>query len=74
VARGENAGRTLHHIAVVRRIKEFNSDAADGRLLHLSGADFPLNGAGSTSVRLIVFQVDRKTKRVLAVAERTINR
>ena len=37
VARGENAGRTLHHIAVVRVMKEFAADVADGRQLKLPG-------------------------------------
>ena len=31
VARGENAGRTLHHVAVVRAMKQFGAEAADGR-------------------------------------------
>lgn len=36
---GENAGRTLHHVAVVRVIKEFGTEVADGRLLKLPGGD-----------------------------------
>ena len=35
VARGENAGRTLHHVSVVRVLKEFDSKDADGRALSL---------------------------------------
>ena len=34
---GENAGRTLHHTAVVRVMKDFGADAADGRELKLAG-------------------------------------
>jgi hypothetical protein len=74
VARGENAGRTLHHVAVVRTLREFDSKAVDGRPLQfpypgLSGAAEP---AGP--LRLVVFLADRKTGHVLAVAEQTIDR
>jgi hypothetical protein len=61
VDRGENAGRTLHHVAVVRTMKDFGSKATDGRLLRLSG--FTPSGAGKTEgpLRLVVFLADRKT-------------
>lgn len=73
VARGENAGRTLHHVAVVRVMKDFGSKATDGRPLRLSG--ITSYGAGKTEgpVRLVVFLTDRKTGHVLAVAEQALS-
>jgi hypothetical protein len=74
VARGENAGRTLHHVAVVRVMKDFGSSPADGRPLRLSGGALAHGKDASGPVRLVVFVVDRKTGHVTAVAEQTINR
>jgi hypothetical protein len=74
VAHGENAGRTLHHVAVVRVMKDFGSSAADGRPLRLSGGALAHGKDASGPVRLVVFAVDRKTGHVVAVAEQTINR
>jgi hypothetical protein len=72
VARGENAGRTLHHVAVARAIKEFSSSAADGRVLQLSGGGLAHN-QGAAHARLVAFLVEKKTGRVTAVAELTLN-
>ena len=69
VSRGENAGRTLHHVAVVRAIKEFDGGALDGRALHIS---IPVDMQGP--IRLVVLLSDRKTGHVLAVAEETLRR
>ena len=74
VAHGENAGRTLHHVAVARVMKDFGSSAADGRPLRLSGGPRAHGKDASGPVRLVVFAVDRKTGHVVAVAEQTINR
>lgn len=73
VVRGENAGRTLRHVAVVRTMKDFGSKATDGRPLRLSG--FTASGAGKTEgpLRLVVFLADRKTGHVLAIAEQTLS-
>ena len=72
VGRGENAGRTLHHVAVVRVLKELDSNALRGALVTLSGAS--LSKVNSSSpVRLVVFLADRNTGRVSAVAEQTLN-
>jgi hypothetical protein len=70
VLRGENKGRTLHHVAVVRILKEFGSNAADGRSLRLSGSI--LSGADKTPLRLVVFLVDRKNGHVTAATEQTL--
>jgi hypothetical protein len=74
VAHGENAGRTLHHVAVVRVMKDFGSSAADGHPLKLSGGGLGHGKDASGPVRLVVFEVDRKTGHVTAVAEQAINR
>jgi hypothetical protein len=70
---GENSGRILHHVAVVRTIKEFNASAADGRALRLSSGSLAKEAA-STPIRLIVFLVDKKSGHVTAVAEQNLSR
>jgi hypothetical protein len=72
VARGENAGRTLHHVAVVRVLKDFGSGAADGRPLQLSGANLLNAEKDGEPLRLVVFLVDPINGHVVAVAERTL--
>jgi hypothetical protein len=74
VARGENAGRTLHHVAVVRVMKDFGSAIADGKQLRLSGGGLSRGNEASGPARLVVFLVDRKTGHVAAAAEQTMNR
>jgi hypothetical protein len=70
VARGENAGRTLHHVAVVRVLQQLKRNATT--------QDFSLpvdaGGGSSGSLRLVVFAVDAHTGKVIAAAERAINR
>jgi len=71
VARGENAGRTLHHVAVVRVLKNMGTGAADGRPLTLK------LGGGSDAgkaMRLVVFVADSHTGKVQAVAEAPVAR
>lgn len=72
VLRGENAGRMLHHIAVVRVMKDFGDKVADDRPMTLPGGPFALKNETDSPVRLVVFEVDHKTGHVLAVAERTL--
>jgi hypothetical protein len=69
VMRGENAGRTLHHVAVVRAIKSFDGNAMDGRGLKLGAKNLP-----DGPVRLVVFVVDGRTRYVVGAAERTLAR
>jgi hypothetical protein len=71
VMRGENAGRTLHHVAVVRSIKELAANAADGRVLRLSAGSLARD---AVQVRIIAFLINKKTGHVIAVAEQTLNR
>jgi hypothetical protein len=72
VSGGENSGRTLHHVAVVRAVKEFGSNAADGRPLRLSGGNLLRAEKDGELLRLVVFLVNRSSGHVLAVAEQTL--
>jgi hypothetical protein len=74
VARGENAGRTLHHVAVVRVLKNFGSGAADGRQLQLPGAGNIAQEKDGEPLRLVVFLVSPSSGHVLAVAQQTLGR
>ncbi len=74
VTRGENAGRTLHHVAVVRVIKEFDPEAADGRPLQLKGGGLANMKDATGPVRLVVFLADKKSGHVLGVAEAKLAR
>lgn len=71
VAHGENAGRTLHHVAVVRVIKEFGSNATDGRVLELSGNNISRAEKDGGPLRLVVFLVSHS--HVVGAAEQTLN-
>jgi len=73
ITHGENAGKTLHHVAVARTFKDFGANATDGRALRLSGGSLAHEQA-STPARLVVFVVDKKTGHVTAAAEQTLNR
>jgi hypothetical protein len=67
VSNGENAGKTLNHVAVVRALKEFNGEALDGRPLKVEAKGV------SGPVRIVVFLVERKSAHVVGVAEETLN-
>jgi hypothetical protein len=67
---GENAGRTVQHVAVVRVMQEMNKGAFDGRDLSLK---MP-NGSKPGPVRLVVFLTDRHSGRVTGAAEQTLPR
>jgi hypothetical protein len=71
VSHGENAGRTLHHVAVVRAIKEFGSSATDGRTLELSGGNVLRAEKDGEPLRLVVFLVSHS--HVVGAAEQTLN-
>lgn len=73
IVRGENAGRTLHHVAVVRSIKEFSASALDGRALRISTGNLSQNES-TARLRLVVFLVDRKTGHVHGVSEQSVPR
>jgi hypothetical protein len=73
VARGENAGRKLRHVAVVRSLEEFSEKALDGRPLQLPLPD-TLQSAPNEAFRLVVFLADRSSGHVLAIGEQPITR
>jgi len=73
VARGENAGRTLHHTAVVRAMKEMDGRAADGRPLTLDAGNAQREGKTDGEMRLVVFATDSRTGRVIAAAEQMLH-
>lgn len=72
VAHGENAGRTLHHVAVVRVLKEFNANVGDGRQLQLKSADLANAEKSGTPLRLVVFVARHSGERVLGAAEQQL--
>jgi hypothetical protein len=74
VARGENAGRTLHHVAVVRVLQEMGAGVADGRALTLKLPSHGISMEKNSALRMVVFLTDHNTGRVVAVAEREITR
>lgn len=73
VLRGENKGRTLHHVAVVRVLKDFGAGKADGRPLALAGANLADAEKSGSPLRLVVFLVNRRNNHVTGVAEQTLS-
>jgi len=59
---------------VVRVMKEFGADAADGRQLKLPGGSLTQKAEAAGPVRLVVFLVDRKSGHVRGAAEQTLER
>ncbi len=74
VTSGENAGRTLHHVAVVRLMKDFGAKGLNGQPLRLADSGLMHGDDAKVPVRLVVFVSDRKSGRVLAAAEQTLTR
>jgi len=70
VGGGENAGHTLHYVAVVRVMQGLGKGAFDGRTFELKASGANKSGP----LRLVVFATDRKSGRVIGVAEQTLNR
>jgi hypothetical protein len=70
VARGENAGRTLHHVAVVRVMHQLN------RKLQSQDLSLPVETGPSSSrdLRLVVFAIDANSGRVLAATQHVLIR
>lgn len=73
VKKGENAGKTLHYVSVVRILKDFGSNAADGRPLRLSSGDLQKAEKDGQPLRLVAFLVSKKDGHVVAVAQQALN-
>ena len=70
VARGENGGRTLAHVAVTRVLKQVGPiafDAASSREITL-----PVLTGAANGLRLVVFIQDPKSGHVLGVTEQKL--
>lgn len=63
VTRGENAGRTLRHVNVVRAFRSIDLDTSGAGEASI---DRPADQTGPT--RLVIYAQDRRTRRVLAAA------
>jgi hypothetical protein len=74
IAHGENAGRTLHYVAVVRAYKELGSNALDGRPLHWSSSELQRAEKDGEPLRLVVYVYNFSNGQVLGVAQQTISR
>lgn len=72
VGSGENAGRTLHYVAVVRDIKEFGSKFADGHEINISTGNLNRHEEAG-AVRLVVFLVDPHNGHVDGAAEQSLS-
>ncbi len=68
VARGENAGSTLKHVAVVRNLQNLGNLAPSAEFK--KDLDFTVEGAGAW--RVVVFAQDRLTGRILGVAQQKL--
>lgn len=73
VTGGENAGRMLRHVAVVRALKEIGPEARDGRPVALKLPN-DKQIAATEPLRLVVFVVDKRTGHVLGIAEQVLRR
>jgi hypothetical protein len=73
VARGENAGRTLHHTAVVRAVKEMDGRVADGRPLSLETGSTRQADNTDGEMRLVVFATESGTRHVIAATEQRLH-
>jgi hypothetical protein len=76
VLHGENGGHTLHHVAVVRVLQDMGkgSDNSKGPMSGKTLTLHPPSSKEAGPLRLVVFLVDHKTGRVLAIAEKTVPR
>jgi hypothetical protein len=74
VSKGENAGRVLQHVAVVRVLKEMGLDAADGLPLTLKLPEEETSKDQKRGLRVVVFLIDKRSGKVGAVSERQVGR
>ncbi|HVN92333.1 MAG TPA: DUF1223 domain-containing protein [Terracidiphilus sp.] len=70
VRSGENAGKTLRNVAVVRTIKDLNPAEEGAVTLKLPGEDKRATGP----IRVVLIAVDKHNGRVMGATERTVAR
>ena len=71
VARGENGGRTLNHVAVVRTLTSIGTVAKGGGFS--KALDLPVQaGFGANGLRVVVFVRDRASGEVVGVTQQKI--
>ncbi len=73
VKSGENSGKTLRNVAVVREFKEIGPGVEGDGEYSLRLTTEEIKGA-SRQLRLVVFLADKRSGRVLAAQEQTIAR
>lgn len=75
VSRGENAGRTLRHVAVLRVLQDFGAKALAGQTLTLKlpSSVEKEDAKSQQPLRLVAFLSDTQTGRVLGVDEQTVS-
>ena len=74
VVRGENAGRTLHHVAAVRGLHEFTGADVNGQTLSMASIESGATGSITGPLRLVVWVADARTGRVVSVAMQKLPR
>lgn len=73
VSRGENAGRTLHHVAVVRAMTTFSAQSAiEGHPLQIAGTNLAAAEKSGAPLRLVVFLTDSFTGKVKGAAQQLL--
>ena len=66
VARGENAGRSLSHVAVVRVLASVGSAGSDPLSKELS---VPIGPAAQSGLRIVVFVQEKVSRRIVGAAQ-----
>jgi hypothetical protein len=71
VARGENSGRQLSHVAVVRALQQMGPIEAGGPLQRTVSISIPAD-AGTRGLRVVAFLQDPKTGHILGVGQQML--
>jgi hypothetical protein len=75
VKRGENAGKDLHHAAVVRSMRKIGEAKAEGEFSFSGDASAPLRSEWKReNLRAVLFVQEKKSRRILGAAEIRISR
>jgi hypothetical protein len=75
VTRGENAGKDLHHAAVVRSMRKIGEAKGEGEFSFAGDASVPLRSEWKReNLRAVLFVQEKKSRRILGAAEIPIAR